>query len=189
MTKLDQEIQMSTKMRGELLMDLGGFTYQEKLMMLTSTANDSDFDRIADAMILQHAAKHQREARQDRSQRPWTNRWNGRKPSNVAHLAEECEEDPAIADDAEDHDEYEEELEEAEVNDDIDELELDGISAFISMTEDQDEPEPQDEPELETEPQLEVEPKPQDVPELETEPQLEVEPEPTMEPEPSLEFE
>ena len=102
-------------------MDLGGFSYQEKLMMVTSTANDSEFDKIADVMILQHATKHQREDKHDRSQRPWNGRWNGRNPVNVAHVAEDCEEDndPAIADDAEDRDEYEEELEEIEVNDDV----------------------------------------------------------------------
>ena len=41
-------------------MDLGGFSYQEKLMLLTSTAIDLEFDKIADAMILQLATKHQR---------------------------------------------------------------------------------------------------------------------------------
>ena len=127
-------------------MHLGGFSYQEKLMMLTSTANDSEFDKIADVMILQHATKHHREIK-DRSQRvQWNSRWNGRKSVNVAHVAEDCEEDndPAIADDAEDHDEYEDELEEIEVNDDLEEMELDGFSAFISMMEGEEEPEPQE---------------------------------------------
>ena len=59
MRKLDSEIEMSSKMRGELFMDLGGFSYQEKLMLLTITANDSEFDKKADVMILQHATKHQ----------------------------------------------------------------------------------------------------------------------------------
>ena len=52
--ELDDTIQLSANIRGDLLLDQAGLSRHEKLLVLTSTANDHDFDKIAAALLEQH---------------------------------------------------------------------------------------------------------------------------------------
>ena len=44
-------------LRGELLLDHANLTQSEKLMILTSTFNDLEFDTVAEALVKQHSTR------------------------------------------------------------------------------------------------------------------------------------
>ena len=46
---------MSEVMLGELLLEHAGLTSTERLVVMTSTSNDLDFDKVAEALVKQHA--------------------------------------------------------------------------------------------------------------------------------------
>ena len=55
---LDPTIELSTTILGDLMLDCSNMGEVEKLMVLTSTGNDRSFDKIAVAMMEQHAKIH-----------------------------------------------------------------------------------------------------------------------------------
>ena len=59
--ELDGEIQLSEGHRADMLLDLAGIDRGEKIMIQASIGNVRDFERIADALILQHPRIHMRE--------------------------------------------------------------------------------------------------------------------------------
>ena len=56
--KLDKDMNLSDEMLGSLMLDHAGLTSQECLMVLTSTGNETSFDKIRDVLILQHSRIH-----------------------------------------------------------------------------------------------------------------------------------
>jgi len=56
--KLDKDMNLSDEMLGSLMLDHAGLTTQECLMVLTSTGNETSFDKIRDVLILQHSRTH-----------------------------------------------------------------------------------------------------------------------------------
>ena len=56
--QLDPKLEIPNTFRGELLLDLANLTQSEKLMIMTSTFNNLEFDTIAEALVKQHALAH-----------------------------------------------------------------------------------------------------------------------------------
>ena len=54
LVQMDQVIHLSEGHRSDLLLDLSGLTREERVMVQASTDNERDFDRVADALIMQH---------------------------------------------------------------------------------------------------------------------------------------
>ena len=52
---MDKSLSMSEVMLGELLLEHAGLTSTERLMVMTSTNNDLDFGKVAEALVKQHA--------------------------------------------------------------------------------------------------------------------------------------
>ena len=68
----DTVIHLSEGHRSDMLLDLSGLTREERDMVLASMNNACDFDRVADALIIQHARIHLRESRKrDNSNTRW----------------------------------------------------------------------------------------------------------------------
>ena len=61
--ELDPEIELSEGHRADMLLELAGLDRHEKIMVQASVNNARTFDRIADALILQHPRIHQKESR------------------------------------------------------------------------------------------------------------------------------
>ena len=57
---MDPDLTLSAEIRGDLMLDASGLSEHERLMVLTSTVNDTDFDKIADALQKQHGKIHVR---------------------------------------------------------------------------------------------------------------------------------
>ena len=55
LTQMDKSLSMSEVMLGELLLEHAGLTSTERLMVMTSTNNDLDFNKVAEALVKQHA--------------------------------------------------------------------------------------------------------------------------------------
>ena len=58
MKKLDPKLEIPTTLRGDLLLDHANLTQSEKLMIMTSTRNNLEFDTVAEALVRQHALPH-----------------------------------------------------------------------------------------------------------------------------------
>ena len=59
--ELDPEIQLSEGHRADMLLDLAGIDRGEKIMIQASIGNVRDFDKIAEALTLQHPRIHLRD--------------------------------------------------------------------------------------------------------------------------------
>ena len=57
LTKLDPKIELSDTLLGELLLEHSGLSHNERMMVMTSTFNNLEFDRVAEALIKQHALR------------------------------------------------------------------------------------------------------------------------------------
>ena len=55
---MDPSIDLSTSVRGDLMLEAAGISRQEQLMVLTSTGNERDFDKLAAALLEQHSHVH-----------------------------------------------------------------------------------------------------------------------------------
>ena len=56
--ELDPVLELSEGHRADLLLDLAGLDKSERTMIQASVSNDRDFDKIADALVLQHPRIH-----------------------------------------------------------------------------------------------------------------------------------
>ena len=56
--KMDPTVELSSTVRGDLLLDCSGLTQDQQTMVLTSTGNSREFDKIAAAMMEQHSQAH-----------------------------------------------------------------------------------------------------------------------------------
>ena len=56
--KLDHKLEIPSTLRGELLLDHANLSQAEKLMVMTSTFNNLEFDVVAEALVKQHAIAH-----------------------------------------------------------------------------------------------------------------------------------
>ena len=54
LTPMDPVIHLSEGHRSDMLLDLSGLTREERVMVQASISNERDFDRVADALIIQH---------------------------------------------------------------------------------------------------------------------------------------
>ena len=61
-TQMDPEIHLSEGHRSDMLLDLSGLTREERDMVHASVSNERDFDRVAEALIIQHPPIHLRES-------------------------------------------------------------------------------------------------------------------------------
>ena len=59
---MDPVIYLSERPRSDMLLDLSGLTREERVMVQASTTNERDFDRVAEALIIQHPRIHLRES-------------------------------------------------------------------------------------------------------------------------------
>ena len=59
---MDPVIHSSEGHRADMLLDLSGLTREERVMVQASTGNERGFDRVADALIIQHPRIHLRES-------------------------------------------------------------------------------------------------------------------------------
>ena len=59
---MDPVIHHSEGHRSDMLLDLSGLTREERVMVQASISNKRDFDRVADALIIQHPRIHLRES-------------------------------------------------------------------------------------------------------------------------------
>ena len=56
--EMDPDLVISDEIRGDLLLEAASLSHHEQLMVLTSTGNDTDFDKVADALQKQHGKIH-----------------------------------------------------------------------------------------------------------------------------------
>ena len=63
---MDPVIHLSEGHRSDMLLDLSGLTREERVMVQASISNERDFDRVVNALIIQHARVHFREVRDER---------------------------------------------------------------------------------------------------------------------------
>ena len=63
---MDPVIHASEGHRPDMLLDLSGLTREERVMVQASINNESDFDRVVEALIIQHARIHLRESQRRR---------------------------------------------------------------------------------------------------------------------------
>jgi len=61
--ELDPDIELSEGHRADMLLDLAGLGQNERIMIQASIGNQRDFDKIADALVVQHPRIHVREQR------------------------------------------------------------------------------------------------------------------------------
>ena len=61
LTQMDPEVHLSEGYRSDMLLDLSGLTREDRVMVLASISNERDFDRVAEAPIIQHPRIHLRE--------------------------------------------------------------------------------------------------------------------------------
>ena len=61
--ELDPEMELSEGHRADMLLDLAGLDRHEKIMVQASVNNARAFERIADALVLQHPRIHLKESR------------------------------------------------------------------------------------------------------------------------------
>ena len=59
---MDPEIHLSEGHRSGMLLDLSGLTREERVMVQASISSERDFDRVAEALIIQHPRIHLRES-------------------------------------------------------------------------------------------------------------------------------
>ena len=62
LVQMDQVTHLNEGHRSDMLPDLSGCTREERVMVLASINNERDFDRVADALIIQHPRGHLRES-------------------------------------------------------------------------------------------------------------------------------
>ena len=60
--QMDPVRHFSEEHRSDMLLDLSGLTREERVMVQASMSNERDFDRVADALIIQHPRIHLRES-------------------------------------------------------------------------------------------------------------------------------
>ena len=58
---MDPVTHISEGRRSDMLLDLSGLTREERVMVQASISNARDFDRVAEALIIQHPRRHLRE--------------------------------------------------------------------------------------------------------------------------------
>ena len=137
--QMDSGVRLTSQLQGDMLLDRVGLSRDQKLMIKTSISNDSDYEKVAEALQLQHGKIHVHEKswRQQDQKRPWKT-W---KPA--AHTATVEEETP-VADDAHEDDGYDEnEDPEDDEEEFFDEVEFESeavaltcLNAFLVETED-----------------------------------------------------
>ena len=65
LVQMDPVIHLSDGHRSDMLLDLSGLTREKRVMVQASIGNERDFDRVADALIIQHPRIHLRERVKD----------------------------------------------------------------------------------------------------------------------------
>ena len=93
--RLDPTVDLSPSLLGDLMLDAANLGKVEKLLVLTSTGNNREFDKIAEALMKQHAKIHVDEKKEKRHdnhhksgfKKPWT------RHANMADAEAEVDED------------------------------------------------------------------------------------------------
>ena len=62
LVQMDPVIHLSEGHRCDILLDLSGLTREERVMVQASISDERDFERVADALIIQHPRIHLRES-------------------------------------------------------------------------------------------------------------------------------
>ena len=123
---MDNSIELSATIRGDLMLEASGLSADQQLMVLTSINNEREFDRLATALMEQHPKIHLSDRRQH-DDRPSGGYKGGKRGSKGGYRryanfgAEEDEED----DDYEEEDEPEADDDEEAENETVDDVELD----------------------------------------------------------------
>ena len=63
LTQMDPVMHLSEGHRLDILLDLSGLTREERVVVQASTDNEREFDKVADALIIQHPRVHLRDNR------------------------------------------------------------------------------------------------------------------------------
>ena len=80
--ELDPKLEISDEQRAGLLLDLSGLAQAERLLIMSSIANARDFDKIAEALALQHSRQHEKEVRNTNRGRGKNHKGKGRGNQN-----------------------------------------------------------------------------------------------------------
>ena len=119
---MDNSIELSTTIRGDLMLEASGLSADQQLMVLTSINNEREFDRLATALMEQHPKIHLSDRRQ-RDDRPSGGYKGGKRGSKGGFRryanfgAEEDEEDEDYEEEDEPEADDEEEAENETVED------------------------------------------------------------------------
>ena len=62
LVQMDPVTHISEGRRSDMLLDLSGLTREERVMVQASISNARDFDRVAEALVIQHPRRHLRES-------------------------------------------------------------------------------------------------------------------------------
>ena len=61
--ELDPDLEISEQHRADLLLDLSGPSHDQRILIMSSIGNARDYDKIADALAVQHPRIHVRDQR------------------------------------------------------------------------------------------------------------------------------
>ena len=137
--ELDPSVSLSPEILGDLLLEASGLTSDQQTMVLTSTVNDRDFEKVAVAMCEQYPTVNRKvddNSGRSNSGKGGSKGYRG-KWSRQAHMAQEDEEDPsdedlpALVDDSSDGKVYDE-ISDSECSD-KDSVELDIITCMLAQ--------------------------------------------------------
>ena len=150
--EMDSTVGLSQDILGDLLLDNSNLGKTEKLLVLTSTQNRTDFELVAKALQDQHGKIHLREDRKSTDRpttgfrKPFRKPFGGKKPfkrfHKVGHYGDENEDDyssgeqqEAISDSPEsqaEQDEGDDETEDEFVENELDAIQINTITAFLA---------------------------------------------------------
>ena len=61
--ELDPDLEISEQHRADLLLDLSGPSHDQRILIMSSIGNARDYDKIVDALVVQHPRIHVKEQR------------------------------------------------------------------------------------------------------------------------------
>ena len=109
--QMDDSIDLSSAVRGDLMLEAAGLSPTEQKLVLTSIGNSRDFDRLGEALIEQHSNIHLGERRKASPAKPkypakqlGYGKGRGHKPWRSAHYGDVVEDFDESDDETEDED-------------------------------------------------------------------------------------
>ena len=137
---LDPEVELSSTILGDLMLEGAGLSRNEQLMVLTSTSNSKEFETVAKALLDQHARIHVDDAPVRNQPRRFQPKGKGKgtfqRWGNMGAVEEEAEEDEQEVDEKSGEESAGREASEADM--DKDEVEMDVFTCLMSQGADEE---------------------------------------------------